>query len=144
MGGANQTTVAIGPGGVLDYRKLKVNALDELLVAFSGSSFSGTFTPTGLKTAIFVTTMDITDAASQPIPATPLTGRNSMVIQNKDAIEVLYVGPSTVTADTVNGTTSGHEINPGETFAIDITADIILYARAPAGKTIKVKVTEVA
>jgi len=67
-----------------------------------------------------------------------------MVVHNKSTDEILYVGPSNVTADNVVGTTSGHEIFPGETFAIDIQDDIILYGRAETGKTIRVKITEVA
>lgn len=116
-------------------------ALD-VSIAGSTGTIQGEFSPSGLKVAIFVTTMDVTDTAIA-LPVSPLAGRNSMVIQNKSP-DILYVGPATVTADNVIGTTSGHEIGPSETFAIDITDDIILYGRAETGKTIRVKVTEVA
>lgn len=109
-----------------------------------GGVVSGTFSPTGLKVAFKVTTADITDTASQ-LPLTPLTGRNSMVIHNLSSTDTLFIGPSSsVTADRVLGTTSGHEVFPGETFAIDITNAVILYGIAPAGKTIRVKISEVA
>lgn len=111
-------------------------------VSISGA-ITGEFTPTGLRTAIKITTMNITDTAT-PLPATALFARNAMVVTNKDITEVLYVGPASVTADTVVGTTSGHEVNPGEGFNLDIQDDIVLYGIAPAGKTILVKITELA
>lgn len=117
-------------------------ALD-VSIAGSTGTISGEFTPTGLHTAILVTTLDVPDTAV-PLPTTAYTGRNSMVVHNKSATDTLYVGPATVTADNVIGTTSGHEVGPGETFAIDIQDDIILYGRAETGKTIRVKITEVA
>lgn len=106
-------------------------------------NLEGQFSPTGLKVAIKTTTADITDTATT-LPLISLTGRNSMVIHNKSVSETLYIGNSDVTADSVLGTTSGHEVLPGETFAIDITDQIVLYGIAPTGKTIRVKITEVA
>jgi hypothetical protein len=104
-----------------------------------------TFTPAGLRTAIKVTTMDVTSAAALALPATALTDRNSLVVHNATTgAEILYVGPSNVTADNVVGTTSGHEVGPGETFAVDIQDNIILYGRAASGETVRVKITEVA
>ena len=122
---------------------------DEILNALrvTGSvtgSFTGTFTPSGINIAIQTKTIDVDDTAGQALPATPLTDRNSMVVHNKSTTDVLYVGPSTVTADSVIGSTSGHEVYPGETFAIDIKDSVILYGRAETGKTIRVKVTEIA
>lgn len=134
-----------GQGETVTITSLPGNKIGlDVSIAGSTGTLTGDFTPQGLNDAIKVTTMDVDDTAGQPLPAVALSGRNSMVVQNKDGVEVLYVGPSNVTADNVIGTTSGHEVNPGETFAIDITDDIILYGRAPAGKTIRIKVTEVA
>ena len=99
--------------------------------------------PAGLHVAIKITTMLVGDTQSA-LPATPLSQRNAMVVTNLDLTEILYVGPTGVTADAVVGTTSGHEVNPGEGFQLDIQDDIILYGIAPTGKTIKVKVTELA
>lgn len=106
-------------------------------------AFSGNFIPSGLKTAIKTSTFYVTDVAA-PIPGVALLGRNSLTITNLDMSETLYVGPSTVTADRVVGTTSGHEVGPGEGFNIDITDAVILYGIAETGKTILVKATEVA
>lgn len=117
-------------------------ALD-VSIAGSTGTITGEFTPTGLHVAIFVTTKDITDTAT-PLPTTPYPDRNSMVVHNKSMTDTLYIGPATVTADNVIGTTSGHEVGPGETFAVDIRDDIVLYGRAETGKTIRVKITEVA
>lgn len=118
---------------------------DEMLEALRVTgSFTGEFSPSGLHVAFKVTTMDVVDSSASPLPAIPLVGRNSLVVHNKSTMDILYVGSSTLTADNVIGTTSGHEVNPGETFAIDIQDDIILYGRAETGKTIRVKVTEIA
>ncbi len=102
-----------------------------------------TFTPSGLNTAILITTLDVTSAAALPLPATALTNRNSMVVHNTSTDDTLYVGPTTTTADNVVGTTSGQEVGPGETFAIDIAPGIVLFGRTEAAKTVRVKVTEV-
>jgi len=106
-----------------------------------GGTVTGDLTPSGLRTAIRTTTMDVTDVAT-PLPAIALTSRNAMTVHNKSGVDTLYIGNSNVTADTVIGTTSGLEVNPNDAFNTDITANIILYGIAPAGKTIRVKVTE--
>lgn len=104
---------------------------------------SGTFAPGGLSDSIRITTMDVTDVAA-PIPATALTNRATISILNTDTTEILYIGNATVTADNVVGTTSGDEVGPGNKFAIDLAASVVLYGIAPAGKTIRVKVLEIA
>jgi len=104
---------------------------------------TGTFTFSGLSTEVKVTTLDVPDT-EVALPATALSGRNSLSILNTDGVETLYIGPTGLTADNIAGTTSGDEIGPGNKFAIDITDSITLYARAEAGKTIRVKVSEYA
>ena len=118
------------------------HALD-VVIGNPSLDVTGEFTPTGLMVEIKITTLDVGDTESA-LPATALSGRNSIVVHNTDLVETLYVGPTGVTADNVVGTTSGHEIGPRETFALDIQDDIVLYGIAPTGKTIRVKVTEVA
>lgn len=133
-----------GTGGASDLiTSTTIGLKHSLDVNVAGGTISGDFTPSGLKVAIKITTMNITDVAT-PIPAVPLAGRNALVITNKNTNDVLYTGPSNVTADTVIGITSGHEINPQEGFNLDIQDDIILYGRAETGKTILIKVTELA
>jgi len=124
--------------GTEDFRKPLCDANDILLV-----NATGTFTASGLSKEIKITTMEVSDVAGK-IPLTPLTDRNSMCIHNKDAVETLYIGPSNVTAGDVLGTTSGYEVLPKNEINIDIADDIELYAIAPAGKTILIKVMELA
>lgn len=90
-----------------------------------------------------VTTLDITDVATL-LPTAAFTGRRALAIVNKDVAEILYLGNATVTADTVVGTTSGWEVNPQEAFNADIDDVLVLYGIAPAGKTIRVKILELA
>lgn len=98
-------------------------------------------TPSGLQNSFRTTTMLIGDVAA-PIPATPLSDRNSLSIANLDSAETLYIGDSNVTANRVVGTTSGWEVGPGETLNFDVKDTIIIYGRAESGKSIMVKVLE--
>lgn len=107
-------------------------------------AITGSFTPSGLFTDWIITTMDVNDTASQALPATPLTNRNSIIVFNKSTTDTLYIGKTNVTADTVNGTTSGWEIPASSYYAIDVQDDIIIYGRCEAGKTVKVKIMELA
>lgn len=103
---------------------------------------SGEFSSSGLKVAMRVTTMNVTSTAT-PIPATALTGRNSIAIENFSN-ETIYVNQTAlVTADRALGTTAGHEIPAGNGFNLDITDDIILHAIVATGPAL-VKVTELA
>ena len=132
------------PLGANQVLKLVYDEILEALRVTGALAVTGEFTPSGLHIAFKVTTLDVTSAAALPLPAVALVGRNSLVVHNKSTLDILYVGPASLTADNVIGITSGHEVNPGETFAIDIQDDIILYGRAETGKTIRVKVTEIA
>lgn len=109
----------------------------------AGSGVTGSFTLSGLRTDFEVTTQDVTDTAAK-MPATPLTDRNSISIVNLSATDTLYIGKSTVTADSVIGTTSGWEVGPLEGFNTDITDEIELWGRAEAGKTVRIKILELA
>lgn len=105
-------------------------------------SITGEFSSTGLKVSMRVTTMNVTSVAA-PIPAVALTGRNSITIENFSN-EIVYVNQTAlVTADRVIGTTSGHEIPPGNGFNLDITEAIVLHAICATGPAL-VKVTELA
>lgn len=116
---------------------MDVNVLNQLDV-------TGEFTVSGLKVSFRNTTMDVTSTAVA-LPATPLTNRNTITIQNKSLTDTLYIGPDNlVTADSVLGTTSGMEIGPGESWSIDITDQVVLYGIVETGKTIRIKVTEAA
>lgn len=118
------------------------NELTNQSVEIDGA-VEGSFSPSGLRTAFKITTMNVTDTASA-MPASPLTDRNALVIHNLDTLETLYLGNSGVTADRTLGTDAGYEIQPGSFFNFDITDDIIIYGIAESGKTIKIKVLEIA
>lgn len=98
--------------------------------------------PQGLKGSWRVTTMLIPDTATLIAP-TPLADRNHLSLLNKDGSKTLYLGPTSgVTANTVVGTTSGWEVTAGSSFNIDLKDTINVYAIAPAGQTILVKIIE--
>jgi hypothetical protein len=96
----------------------------------------------GLTGAIKMTTLSVGDVAL-PLPATPLTSRKSLVINNLDQDETLYIGDSGVTADRVIGTTAGQEVGPGESIQIDAGPTLLVYGRVETGKSIIVKVMEI-
>lgn len=90
-------------------------------------TFTGTFSPSGLKNGGKVTEVDIDDTTWTAIPGTALTLRNALSIQNRTGVEckinydnavVGYVG--IVIPDA------------GERF-YDITDDIVVYAKAAPG-----------
>lgn len=118
-------------------------ALD-VSIAGSTGSITGEFTPTGLKVEGKVTTMLVTDTVTA-IPLLPLSERNSISLTNLSTIDTLYVGFHTgITADQALGTTAGWEVGPQEGFNLDIQDDVILYGITETGKTIKIKVMELA
>lgn len=112
-----------------------INTVSEIVGAVSGS-----FAPSGLKVRIKITNMTVTDTKTA-IPLTPLIDRNSMIIENRSAIDSIFVGENDVTA---SGGTEGWEIPVSSGFSTDITDAIILYVVAPAGKTVNVKIMELA
>lgn len=109
-----------------------VNVLNNIDVQFSG-----------LNIAMKITTMNVTDTRGK-VPATPLAQRNAMAISNMSVSDTIYVGPSNVVAGRGIGTTAGWEVGPSETFNVDITENIELYAVAEAGATVLVKILELA
>lgn len=83
----------------------------------------------------------VTDVAANPLPAA-LTDRVSLSIQNESAVETVFFGDATVTAD--NAATGGWPIGPGETFNIDLDSSNTFFLRMAAGKTATVRIIEVA
>lgn len=136
-------SIRIGDGSTL-FTGTTVGPDTGLDVNVIGGTITGELTVSGLRTAGRTTTMDIPDSAI-PIPAAPLTSRNSLSLTNLSPTETIYIGFSTsVTADNVLGTTSGWEVGPNEGFNLDVTDSIIIYAIAETGKTVRVKVLELA
>lgn len=116
--------------------------LDVNVASFTGS-ISGTFTQSGLQTALKTTCMNVTDIATK-LPVTPLANRNALSITNLSGSDTIYVGNSDVIAGDVIGNLSGWPVGPNEGFNLDITDDIEIYGIADAGKTIKIKIIELA
>jgi hypothetical protein len=120
----------------LELDKFDTNDAGETVVR---TTATGEFSPTGLKNGQRITTLSVGTTATA-LPATPLAERNAIAIYNKSATEILYVGNSDVTADTVIGTTSGWEIDPLSYYQLDVTGNIVIYGRYASGsELIKVK-----
>jgi hypothetical protein len=100
---------------------------------------TGSMTPSGLRTGMLVTNLTITDVASA-LPLVSLASRNSMIFENRGAFSIFF-GNSNVTA---SGANQGWELIPNASYSVDITDTIIIYAIAPVGQTVNVKVMEYA
>jgi len=101
--------------------------------------------PVGLSKDFRVTTFEVGDTEVK-IPPSPLADRNFMMVTNKSETDTVYVAKTGVQAGNALGTTSGMDIPPGETsnIAIKSNVEVELYAIAETGKTVILKVVEVA
>lgn len=83
--------------------------------------------PSGLTVAGKITVVSLTAGIWTPLPASPLTGRNALGVQNQSGTELkLNYDPLTVGY-------VGILVGPGAERYYDITDDIILYAKPIAG-----------
>lgn len=103
------------------------------------SNITGTFTPSGLRVRMKVTNMTVTDTET-PLPLAALAARNSIIIENK-GVDSIFIGESGVSSTGIN---EGWEISASAFFSTDVTDAIVIYAIAPAGKTVNVKILELA
>jgi len=109
-----------------------------------GGAVTGEFVQTGLHTAGKITTMLVGDTATV-IPTTALSDRNSLSLTNMSPTDTLYVGfTSSVEANDNVGILAGWNVGPNEGFNLDIRDNIILYGICETGKTVKIKVMELA
>ena len=128
--------VATGTAWATDKFGMDVNVL--------GGTVTGELSPTGLKNGGRMTTMEVTDTATM-LPPVALTGRNSMKVTNLSTTETMYVGfDALVTADRAIGNTAGDELGPNEAINFDVTDEVPIYAIAESGKTILIKIMELA
>ena len=97
-------------------------ALDTFLQGGTVSSV-----PSGLKIAGLITPVLLGTGAWSPLPATALTNRNSMAIQNTTADQIRLNFSAASPAG------EGWIVNPNGEFFIDITDAIVLYGRAVTG-----------
>jgi hypothetical protein len=104
---------------------------------------TGDFTASGLQNGTATLCFLVTDTETA-IPPLALADRNTILFRNHSA-NIVYVGPSGVTADRViNSTTSGFEVDPNSTFSIDVKANptALMYAICETGKTALCKTLE--
>lgn len=140
----NRTTVFTipdGSSGTTNYFP-PVRLFDHLGQPFDGTNtfpVTGSFTPSGLTTALLVTNTTVGNTAAK-LPLSPLTDRNSLIIENRDALNSIFIGNADVTAA---GATQGWEIQPASYYALDITDSIEIYAVASVA-SVSVKVLELA
>ena len=105
---------------------------------------SGTVIAGGFKIEQKITTANVT-ATSGAIPSGGnLSLRNAISIQNLSEIDTVYIGNSDVVAGRGLGTTAGWEIGPLESLNETVTDAITYYAVADTGKTVLVKIREIA
>lgn len=102
------------------------------------NQIEGEFTPSGLNEALKVTNTTIGTSAVA-LPGTPLTNRNSLIIQNISTTDRIYIGNNNVTA---SGANQGWILEPDSFFSLDITDSIQIYAIAST--TVSVKILELA
>lgn len=85
-----------------------------------------------IETAILQQVVQVGVAAAA-IPATALTGRKHIMIQNRDNNDDIYLGSATTTAD--DTATGGILLGKGAVFEADISDDVDLYAIATSAST---------
>lgn len=88
---------------------------------------SGEIRPSGLNVAGRITHVPINSSGWTALPATPLSGRNAISIQNQSAIEIKIEYDNTV------ATYDGVKIIGGGERYYDITDNIVIYARSASG-----------
>ena len=114
----------------------------KVAVTYEGTTpvpVEGNFAPSGLRIRLKITNTTVTDT-TQALPLVPLENRNSIIIENR-GLDSIFVGESDVTN---SGTLQGWEIAGSSIFSTDITETILLYTVAPSGKTVNVKIMELA
>ena len=105
-----------------------------LVICFSGALWAD---PLELQIRQQVVTISAAGGADK-IPATPLRGREFLMIKNIDAVTI-YIGSSTVTAD--EAATGGDQLLPSERVYLEYTSDVDIYGAVAAG-TAKVAILE--
>lgn len=106
-------------------------------VRMHGSNFSGSFSVAGLRTGGRVTEVALNSSTWTALPATPLTARNALAIQNTSGIEIKLNYASDVVGYV------GVKVAAGSERQYDITDTIIMYAKSASG-TPTITVEEIA
>ena len=128
-------SIRLGDGSLLN-TITTVDSKNGIDVNLIGGVVSGTFTPTGLNTAVKASRVLITDVLTA-IPLSSLLNRNGCSFRVIGAATV-YFGDATVTAAT------GYPKFTTEEIILDMTDDVVIYAICDAGLTSEVAILEVA
>lgn len=80
-------------------------------------------------TSVLQTTTDV-DQVAEAVPATTLNHRRMIIIQNNHASNTVYIGSSTVTADTA--ATGGYQLGPSDSVAFTLDGSVAIYAISSA------------
>lgn len=94
--------------------------------------------PSGLKSGGKNTWVDVNDTTWTALPPSPLSGRNSMMLQNNSNVDIWLNFDNTVV-----GFTGSALLRSGSDFPLDITDTIFYYAKSSVG-TVTVYVQEIA
>lgn len=102
---------------------------------------TGGVTSTGLSTGYRYTEVSLPTGVWTPLPASPLTGRNTMSVQNESNQDIRLNSDKT---DTLPVGLSGVLLRAfGERF-YNVTDGVIIYARQDSGASVVVGVEEIA
>jgi len=107
-----------------DWTYISISPSGEISVSQSASNFR-------------VSKVLVGDSATA-LPAEPLAGRKSIAIYNTSSSYAIYIGASGVTTD------DGYPIQPETGRAVDLKENARLYAVAPSGQQIDVRIWEIA
>ena len=106
-------------------------------VTVKEGTVTGTFIPQGLQTEGLITEVSLNSSTWTALPATALTDRNGLGIQNDSAIQIK------LNFDNTEPGFVGWNVNANGEFFIDITEAVVIYAKSASG-TPTVTVMEVA
>lgn len=130
-------SIKIGDGSGITFASITtIGPKRGLDVNVIGGTLTGTFTPSGLRTACRAIALTITSVAVK-VPLSSLTDRNGVSVRVWGA-NIVYFGDSTVSS------TQGYPKLFREEVMIDITDDVDLWAVCAAGETSELRIFEVA
>ena len=124
------------PSGVeqLEFDKFTLDEQNKVATRVKGNFTS---TPSGLTTEGKFTEVNVNNTGWSALPATPLTGRNAIAIQNESGQDVK------INFDNGEAGFKGMTIKSGNERYYDITDDIIVYAKS-ASSAIVLNIEEIA
>lgn len=126
--GSNQTFIRM---------ETKLSYKDSIQAADGSGGISGTFAPSGLRVGGLVTEVTLNSTTWTALPATALTNRNAISLQNNSGVEVKLNYSNAVVGYV------GMVLSNGSERFYDITDDIVIYGKSSSG-TPTINVEEIA